>query len=177
MENQQSKKGGERSEDVVTHVKTKMSVAGAVLVCAIGYLGFAGVQKGWVYQMEVDQYLASANEQGMRVRLVGTAAEEGLEVKKAQLTATFMLKGEKSQVPVRYKGVIPDMFKAGGEVVVEGKKDAAGVFQADVLMTKCASKYEEKPAGHPVDGNAKDETQNTKGKLGRVGGSPMGVRS
>jgi cytochrome c-type biogenesis protein CcmE len=34
------------------------------------------------------------------------------------------------------------MFGPGKNVVVEGRRDPAGVFQADVLMTKCASKYE-----------------------------------
>ena len=47
-------------------------------------------------------------------------------------------------MPVTYAGVLPDLFKPGGEVVVEGRLDAAGTFKADVLMTKCASKYEMK---------------------------------
>ena len=46
------------------------------------------------------------------------------------------------------------MFKAGSEVVVEGQADAAGTFQADLMMTKCASKYEDKPAGHPAAAGA-----------------------
>jgi len=49
--------------------------------------------------------------------------------------------------------VVPDMFKSGAEIVVEGKQDAAGVFQADVLMTKCASKYEDMPKDHPQVGS------------------------
>ena len=37
---------------------------------------------------------------------------------------------------VSYRGAIPDQFKAGADVVVEGKLDAAGTFMADVLLTK-----------------------------------------
>jgi cytochrome c-type biogenesis protein CcmE len=34
------------------------------------------------------------------------------------------------------------MFKEGGDVVVTGKLDEAGVFQATDILTKCASKYQ-----------------------------------
>jgi cytochrome c-type biogenesis protein CcmE len=50
-------------------------------------------------------------------------------------------------MPVSYRGTVPDLFKAGADVVVEGKLNAAGTFEADVLLTKCASKYDAKHAG------------------------------
>src|SRR6185369_11696001 len=113
----------------MTHMGLKLSVAGVLLISAISYLAFAGVQRGWVYTMGVDQYVASTNEQKLRVRLCGTVSTEQLDVHKAQLTARFVLKGEHASVPVAYKGVIPDMFKPGSEVVVEGQLDKAGLFQ------------------------------------------------
>lgn len=131
----------------MTHLRLKLSVAGAVLACAVAYLGFAGVQTGWVYTLPVDQFVTNVGQQKLRVRLCGTVAE-GAEVHKAQLWAKFTLKGEQREVVVNYKGMIPDMFRTGSDVVVEGKSDEAGIFQADVLMTKCASKYEEQPKGH-----------------------------
>jgi cytochrome c-type biogenesis protein CcmE len=43
-------------------------------------------------------------------------------------------------VPVVFHGTVPDLFKSGRDVVVEGRvKD--GVFVADSLVTKCPSKY------------------------------------
>ena len=59
-----------------------------------------------------------------------------------QLLAKFNLAGESTTLPVVYHGGIPDLFKADSEVIVEGRMDATGLFQADVLMTKCASKYQ-----------------------------------
>ena len=133
----------------MTNLKIKLTVAGVVLVGAISYLAYAGMQKGWVYTLGVDQYLAKPEQKGQRIRLCGTVAEEGVEVRKAQMSARFFIKGEKEQIAVAYKGVVPDMFKAGAEVVVEGKQNAAGVFESDTLMTKCASKYEDMPKAHP----------------------------
>jgi cytochrome c-type biogenesis protein CcmE len=48
-----------------------------------------------------------------------------------------------ARIPVRYKGVKPDMFQAGAAVIVEGRIGPDGVLQADNLMTRCPSKYEE----------------------------------
>jgi cytochrome c-type biogenesis protein CcmE len=45
-------------------------------------------------------------------------------------------------VPVVYKGSVPDLFKTGRDVVVDGRL-RNGVFVAvpDTLVTKCPSKY------------------------------------
>jgi cytochrome c-type biogenesis protein CcmE len=48
-------------------------------------------------------------------------------------------------VPVVYKGSVPDLFKTGRDVVVDGRLHN-GVFVAvpDTLVTKCPSKYSPK---------------------------------
>lgn len=45
-------------------------------------------------------------------------------------------------VPVVYKGSVPDLFRSGRDVVVDGKL-TGGVFVAvpNTLVTKCPSKY------------------------------------
>jgi cytochrome c-type biogenesis protein CcmE len=48
-----------------------------------------------------------------------------------------------ARLPVQYKGVKPDMFQTGVDVIVEGRLGADGVFAASVLMTSCPSKYQE----------------------------------
>jgi cytochrome c-type biogenesis protein CcmE len=53
-------------------------------------------------------------------------------------------------MPVVYSGVVPDIFQAGAQVVVEGKLGSNGVFQAQTLLTKCPSKFQAasaKPSG------------------------------
>ena len=49
-------------------------------------------------------------------------------------------------VPVVYHGTVPDLFRTGRDVVVQGKLQR-GVFVAapGTLMTKCPSKYSAKP--------------------------------
>jgi len=37
---------------------------------------------------------------------------------------------------------VPDTFKPGAEVIVEGRMEQGGAFNAKTLMTKCPSKYQ-----------------------------------
>ena len=127
----------------MTRTATKFTLAAVVLVAAVSYLAYAGMKEGWVsYHLQVDEYLADAKFRSQRVRLCGQVAEEGLVSNPGRLSASFTLAGATRSVNVNYKGVIPDLFKAGVEVVVEGRTDASGLFQADLMMTKCASKYD-----------------------------------
>jgi len=126
----------------MTLIRAKLLAAGIILAIAVGYLGLTGVSSGWVYFVDVDKYLADPQYKHQRVRIHGTVAAEGFEVSSAGLTANFRLAGNGGAVPVCYRGNIPDLFGVEKSVVVEGRADANGVFQADVLMTKCASKYE-----------------------------------
>lgn len=127
----------------MTLARPKLIVAGVLLVGAVSYLAFAGARKGWVYTLSVDAYQTQPEYHQQRTRLCGKVAAEGLVCKPALLSATFTLCGKEKTIPVAYHGVIPDLFKAGGEVVVEGQENAAGVFESDVMLTKCASKYEQ----------------------------------
>jgi len=68
---------------------------------------------------------------------------------------TFRLRdiGEKSgkAVAVRYAGSVPDLFKVGRHIVVDGRL-RAGTFEAEPgsMITKCPSKYAPKQSGDPA---------------------------
>ena len=51
-----------------------------------------------------------------------------------------------ASVPVRYTGTVPDPFKDGREVIVTVRRQGAGfVGERDSLVTKCPSKFTDKP--------------------------------
>ena len=59
----------------------------------------------------------------------------------------FTLKDRKGStaVPVVYHGTVPDMFREGREVAVQGAlRDGVFLAQRDTLVTKCPSKYVDK---------------------------------
>ncbi len=133
----------------MSRTTVKYLAAGTVLLAAVGYLAYASMKDGWAsYHLPVDQFLSDTKYQTQRVRLAGKVAEEGLVYAPGRTGAEFALLGESKRVPVVFKGAVPDLFKAGSEVVVEGRLDKGGVFRADSVMTKCASKYESGEHGH-----------------------------
>lgn len=139
----------------MSSTRKKLLVAGICLVAAVSYLAVAGAKAGWVYFIDVDHFLTDPQYATQRVRLHGKVAVEGFN--SAGIDASFVLVGKDKRLNVAYHGVIPEMFQADREVVVEGKLDSAGTFKADLLMTKCASKYEpSSPHQSAAGGDAKE---------------------
>jgi cytochrome c-type biogenesis protein CcmE len=124
------------------NIKTKLIFAAVVLLGAVGYLASAGMKSGWVYYLEVDKFVSDGQYHSQRVRLHGKVAADDFAANPGSLTANFKLSGHTQAISVVYRGQIPDQFQVGRDVVVEGKLDTTRVFKADVLLTKCASKYE-----------------------------------
>ena len=88
--------------------------------------------------------------------------------------------------PVVYRGIAPDTFTDGVEVVVEGRLGADGVFQATTLLAKCASRYENAPdstgaykGGKHLDGIPKGAYPGGKHPEGvpMGGAAPTGART
>ena len=77
---------------------------------------------------------------GQRFRLGGLVAEKS--VKRGQgAEVEFTVTDTLQTLPVRFKGVLPDLFREGQGVVAEGRLDAAGVFVADSVLAKHDETY------------------------------------
>ncbi len=148
----------------MNRMRLKLAVGACVFFGAITYLALAGARQACVYHLTVDQFLSDRQYRSQRVRLCGTVDVKHFSSSRAALTANFVLKGAALNLPIQYHGVIPGLFQAGRDVVVEGQLNSQGVFAADVMMTKCASKYES--AGHASAD--KPEASNAPSKLGRT---------
>jgi cytochrome c-type biogenesis protein CcmE len=58
--------------------------------------------------------------------------------------------GKGGTVPVRYMGSVPDLFKVGRQIVVDGRlRNGTFVAEPGSMITKCPSKYVAKPSGEP----------------------------
>ena len=77
---------------------------------------------------------------GTRVR-VGGLVKDGSIKRSADLRISFAVTDGKSDIPVTYQGIVPDLFREGQGVVVEGKMGGNGVFQADTVLAKHDERY------------------------------------
>jgi cytochrome c-type biogenesis protein CcmE len=115
-----------------------------IIFIAIGYLIYTGFQGSTTYYYSVSEILAQGNAiYGEDVRVNGIVAGDSIEKEPGAFNkiSFTVVEGEKS-LAVTYNGVVPDAFKGGNEVVLEGQLDSDSVFKADTIITKCPSKYE-----------------------------------
>jgi cytochrome c-type biogenesis protein CcmE len=61
------------------------------------------------------------------------------------LHVTFTEKDGTASMPVEYRGTLPDIFKPGITVVVEGRLGTDGIFHARSLLAKCPSRFSTQP--------------------------------
>ena len=125
-------------------------VALLLFLGGVGYLSYSGFSENSVYFLNVSEALATPTENLKAARLFGTVAEDGLAVADTGRDVRFQLEDQTNKATtlwVEYTGAIPDTFKAGAEVIVEGGIRHYGAFQAKTLMTKCPSKYQKENRG------------------------------
>lgn len=83
-------------------------------------------------------YPEKANGHGVRL---GGLVEKGSVVRHDDIVS-FRVTDLAVSLPVRYQGIVPDLFREGQGVVAEGKINADGVFVADRILAKHDEKYQ-----------------------------------
>ena len=126
-------------------------IAALVLfLSGVGYLMYSGLTENSVYFLNVSEALAAPQEKLTAVRLFGTVAERDLAVLDGALGVRFRLEDKDNKahtIIIQYTGAVPDTFRPGAEVIVEGAMEHSGAFNARTLMTKCPSKYQKENRG------------------------------
>ena len=119
----------------------RVIIAALVVVAAIGYLVYNGFQSTTVYYLTVAELKAKSADVGS-VRVAGIVAENSVQRTDSDSTIHFTISDSGASMPVVYKGLVPDIFGPGIQVVVEGHyNNATGVFEASTLLAKCPSKF------------------------------------
>jgi cytochrome c-type biogenesis protein CcmE len=128
-----------------TKVLVKIVVGVIVIGGGIGYLMYQAMQSSWSYYYSVDDFMGgSESVQNSSLRLAGKVKDGTVKRDLEQMLLTFVLTGETSEIPVSYSKTVPDNFTEGIEVVVDGRLNPSGNFEAEKLMTRCESKYKAK---------------------------------
>jgi cytochrome c-type biogenesis protein CcmE len=116
-------------------------IAGVAIAGAILYLVLANTGKSAQYYMTVSELRACTSCGAQTVRVAGVVATDGLTRDNAHQIIHFVVKDGGGTLPVEYGGVVPDVFKPGIQVVVEGHL-TNGLFKASSLLAKCPSKFQ-----------------------------------
>ena len=124
-------------------IKYKPIIISAVILLVIGYLIYTGLRDTMVFYLTVSEVLAKTPEELTETQKVGGTVTAGsVQWEPKTLKLSFKLEDKQANLFVNYSGVVPDSFKPGAEVIVEGTYRGDGTFWATTIMPKCASKYE-----------------------------------
>lgn len=163
-----------------------------MILSALGVLALAAglvlraLNENLVFFMAPSDVQARQIEPGKQFRLGGLVAVNSVTKNADGLTVEFIVTDMAHDVPVRFKGLLPDLFREGQGVITEGRLDADGTFVASSVLAKHDENYmprevaeaiqkagywqegQENQAGDPAAGEGKSEAVGEVGEEGSV---------
>jgi cytochrome c-type biogenesis protein CcmE len=119
--------------------------AAVLLAVALIYTSFSAATEA----KEPSQIMA-AGAAGGTYEMTGEVVRGSVRHDGSEGIAFFVTdrKGESEKLPVTYKGAVPDPFRGGREIVLEGSmEDGTFVGKPETLITKCPSKFTTQSSG------------------------------
>lgn len=125
------------------NIKKKYVIGGAVLAGAVAFLLFTVLSNSLTYYYTVGELLEEAEERyGESVRVSGNVVEGSIDWDSEALDLRFDIADDSGSLPAIYHGSLPDGFAENKGVLLEGKLNSEGVFEASNILLSCPSKYE-----------------------------------
>jgi cytochrome c-type biogenesis protein CcmE len=125
----------------------KFIIGGLLLLGVVAALIIQATISTGAYYMTVSELnVAGPQLVGERVRVNGNVVDGSEDWNAREITLRFSITDESGQqLPIVFYGPRPDNFQRAASAIVEGQLLADGSFQADSLLLKCPSRYEEEP--------------------------------
>src|SRR5229473_5556483 len=133
----------------------KFGGAMVVILVALGYLAYTGVQESKSYYVTIKELRGMGDSaHTKRLRVAGNVQPGS--IKRNGTKVEFILVENDQTLSVSYSGTEPppDTFKDNSQALADGSFGRDGVFHAKQLQAKCASKYAPQKAGVPANGAA-----------------------
>ena len=129
--------------------RTKFLIGAALVLATAGYLMASSISETGMYFVtptELSAKLAAdPSLHGVGVKMGARVVPGSIKRAAGGREYTFRVTDGALTYPVVYRGIAPDTFTDGVDVVVEGRMGQDGTFHATTLLAKCASRYESAP--------------------------------
>ena len=124
-------------------MKKRYLIGGVFLALVVGYLFYLSFGSSVSYYVTVSEFTTRGTElYDTTVRVAGKIADSPIDWDAENLELRFYITEGGDTLAVIYHGASPSGFKAGANILVEGKYDSDGIFRASQIIMKCPSKYE-----------------------------------
>jgi len=126
----------------MTPRRQRMLVVGGIVfgVSVAAWLGARAFQSNLMLYYDPTDLVAQMPPAGERFRLGGMVEKGSLQKTSGTLDIKFLVTDYKHTVPVKYSGILPDLFREGQGVVAHGRMQA-GTFVADEILAKHDENY------------------------------------
>ena len=131
------------------HKRIALIVGGLAVLGAVVALVLNAFQSNLVFFFTPTQVASGEAPQGRPFRIGGLVKEGSLQ--RTDITARFVVTDTAKEIPVSYKGILPDLFSEGKGVVAQGELGPDGQFTASEVLAKHDENYMPPEAKAAVD--------------------------
>jgi cytochrome c-type biogenesis protein CcmE len=125
----------------------KFAIGSVLIVLTLSYLAYSGYQESKTYYHTVPElYSLKENAYDLRLQVSGDVVPGSIQ--RDGKVVSFVIGAEPQTLRVKYVGKdpLPDTLIDRATAMATGKMGRDGVFVADTMLAKCASKYEKETA-------------------------------
>jgi cytochrome c-type biogenesis protein CcmE len=130
--------------------KRALIIVGALATLAIAaVLILNALNSNIALYVTPSEVTAGKAPKGQTFRIGGLVKDGSL--KRDELVVHFIITDLVKEIPVSYKGILPDLFKEGKGAVVQGKLSPDGQFVASEVLAKHDENYMPPEAKHALE--------------------------
>jgi cytochrome c-type biogenesis protein CcmE len=125
----------------------KFAVGSFVIILTLSFLAYSGYQESKTYYHTVPElYEMKEKAHDLRLQVSGDVIPGSIQ--RDGKIVTFVIGEEPQTLQIKYVGKdpLPDTLMDRATAMATGKLGPDGVFVADKMLAKCASKYEKEAA-------------------------------
>lgn len=145
----------------MTPTRKKRLAVAALIVLGVGAataVAITALNDNMLYFVSPTDVYANAAPPDKRIRLGGLVAAGSVNREPDSLAVQFTVTDGRHHVPVRFEGILPDLFREGQGVIAHGHLDERGHFNADEVLARHDETYMPpevmkslEKAGHPPE--------------------------
>ena len=115
-----------------------LAVAGIAIAATFTLRAF---QDNMMFFVEITDVVAGEYPKKRNFRIGGLVVDGSVAREQGSMDLQFRVTDMNCELPVRYAGVLPDLFREGQGVVAHGRLGDEGVFVADKILAKHDENY------------------------------------
>ena len=127
----------------------KFLIGAGLVVVSSGWLMYSSISETGMYYVTPTELTAKVASDpslhGVGIKMGARVVPGSIKRAAGGREFAFLVTDGAREIPVQYRGIAPDTFTDGVDVVVEGRMGQDGTFRATTLLAKCASRYENAP--------------------------------